>query len=54
MAEGVESEPQRRFLQALQCHVMQGYLFAPALAPEALEEWLIARESQPASVADVA
>lgn len=54
VAEGVESEPQRRFLQALQCHVMQGFLFAQALPPQALEEWLIARGAQAASVADVA
>ena len=43
VAEGVETEPQRRFLQGLRCHVMQGYLFAPALPPAALEAWIAAR-----------
>lgn len=44
VAEGVETEPQRQFLQGLRCHVMQGYLFAPALPPRALEEWIAKRE----------
>jgi diguanylate cyclase (GGDEF)-like protein/PAS domain S-box-containing protein len=43
VAEGVETEPQRRFLQGLRCHVMQGYLFAPALPPPAFESWAAGR-----------
>jgi len=40
VAEGVEAESQRRFLQALQCHVVQGFLFSRALAPADFEAWL--------------
>ncbi len=40
VAEGVETEAQRRFLQGLRCHVLQGYLFAPAMPPEAFEAWV--------------
>lgn len=47
VAEGVESEPQRRFLQGLRCHVMQGYLFSPALAPAQLVAWLAQQELEP-------
>jgi diguanylate cyclase (GGDEF)-like protein/PAS domain S-box-containing protein len=41
VAEGVETEGQRDVLKALGCDVVQGYLFAPALAPEAFERWLL-------------
>ncbi|MEO8319079.1 MAG: EAL domain-containing protein [Bradyrhizobium sp.] len=41
VAEGVETEGQRAVMQALGCDVVQGYLFAPALAPEAFERWLL-------------
>ena len=41
VAEGVETEGQRNVLKALGCDVVQGYLFAPALAPEAFERWLL-------------
>jgi diguanylate cyclase (GGDEF)-like protein/PAS domain S-box-containing protein len=41
VAEGVETEGQRNVLQTLGCDVIQGYLFAPALAPEAFERWLL-------------
>ncbi|MDP2802542.1 MAG: EAL domain-containing protein [Phreatobacter sp.] len=44
VAEGVETEPQRRFLQGLNCQAMQGYLFSPALAPAALVAWLTPRD----------
>ena len=38
IAEGVESEAQREFLQRCGCHEYQGYLFAPALEGRAFEE----------------
>jgi diguanylate cyclase (GGDEF)-like protein/PAS domain S-box-containing protein len=41
VAEGVETEGQRNVLKTLGCDVVQGYLFAPALPPEAFERWLL-------------
>ena len=41
VAEGVETEGQRNVLKALGCDVIQGYLFAPALSPDAFERWLL-------------
>ena len=40
IAEGVETEDQRRQLQELNCEQGQGYLFSKALAPEGVEELL--------------
>jgi diguanylate cyclase (GGDEF)-like protein/PAS domain S-box-containing protein len=40
VAEGVETLPQRRFLEALGCDVLQGYLFGEAMPPNAFEDWL--------------
>jgi EAL domain-containing protein (putative c-di-GMP-specific phosphodiesterase class I) len=40
VAEGVETVAQRRFLEALGCHVLQGYLFAEAMAPDDFTAWL--------------
>ncbi len=40
IAEGVETEDQRRQLQELDCEQGQGYLFSKALAPEGVEELL--------------
>lgn len=40
VAEGVETDVQRRFLQSLQCDLLQGFLFSRALKPAALEAWL--------------
>jgi diguanylate cyclase (GGDEF)-like protein/PAS domain S-box-containing protein len=54
VAEGVETEPQRRFLQALDCHVMQGFLFAPALTVPDLEHWLLERAVTLSPIAHVA
>jgi diguanylate cyclase (GGDEF)-like protein/PAS domain S-box-containing protein len=40
VAEGVETEGQRRLLADLGCDVVQGYLCAPAMSPAAFERWL--------------
>jgi diguanylate cyclase (GGDEF)-like protein/PAS domain S-box-containing protein len=47
VAEGVETIAQRRFLEALGCDVLQGYLFGEAMTPVAFAQWLEARERQP-------
>jgi len=39
-AEGVETEEQRRFLQAVGCHLLQGYLFSKPISAEQLDELL--------------
>jgi EAL domain-containing protein (putative c-di-GMP-specific phosphodiesterase class I) len=41
VAEGVETEGQRQLLAGLGCNVVQGYLCAPAMSPEAFERWLL-------------
>ena len=41
VAEGVETEGQRKLLAALGCDVVQGFLYSPALSPEAFEKWLL-------------
>ena len=41
IAEGVETEAQREFLARAGCHEGQGYLWAPALEPELLQQRLI-------------
>ncbi|MGE4052808.1 MAG: putative bifunctional diguanylate cyclase/phosphodiesterase, partial [Piscinibacter sp.] len=46
IAEGVETEAQRRFLGRCGCHEFQGWLFAPALAPEEFEA-LLAPQATP-------
>jgi len=40
IAEGVETEAQRRLLQELRCDGMQGHLFSPAMPPVACERYL--------------
>ncbi|MEO5734076.1 MAG: EAL domain-containing protein [Rubrivivax sp.] len=42
VAEGVETEPQRAFLQAAGCDQFQGFLFAPALDSLSFESRLLA------------
>jgi len=42
VAEGVETDSQRRFLQALECDVLQGFLFSKALPPAEFEAWFAA------------
>ncbi|NVN87040.1 MAG: EAL domain-containing protein [Rhodopseudomonas sp.] len=42
VAEGVETEDQRRLLMQLGCDVVQGFLYAPAMAPADFERWLVA------------
>ena len=41
VAEGVETEGQRKLLAGLGCDVVQGYLCAPGMSPEAFERWLL-------------
>lgn len=41
VAEGVETEGQRKLLAGLGCDVVQGHLYARAMSPEAFERWLI-------------
>jgi diguanylate cyclase (GGDEF)-like protein/PAS domain S-box-containing protein len=41
VAEGVETEGQRHLLAELGCDVVQGFLYAPALAPDAFGRWLV-------------
>ena len=40
VAEGVETKAQLDYLQALQCQVVQGFLYARALPPAEFETWL--------------
>jgi EAL domain-containing protein (putative c-di-GMP-specific phosphodiesterase class I) len=39
VAEGVETVAQRRFLEALGCDVLQGYLFGEAMHPADFSDW---------------
>jgi diguanylate cyclase (GGDEF)-like protein/PAS domain S-box-containing protein len=46
IAEGVETEGQRRILTELGCNVIQGYLYSPAMSAPDLEAWLRQRAPQ--------
>ncbi len=47
VAEGVETEKQRQFIQKIGCHLMQGYLFAePMMANEFLQLLIIEQTGQ--------
>jgi diguanylate cyclase (GGDEF)-like protein/PAS domain S-box-containing protein len=46
VAEGVETDAQRRFLQALDCDVLQGFLFSKALPADELARWALAHAGQ--------
>ncbi|MEO6843306.1 MAG: EAL domain-containing protein [Bradyrhizobium sp.] len=41
VAEGVETDAQRGVLKELGCDVLQGFLFAAAMAPDTFERWLL-------------
>lgn len=43
VSEGVETAAQHALLRELDCHVVQGFLIAPPLSPEAFEQWLETR-----------
>jgi EAL domain-containing protein (putative c-di-GMP-specific phosphodiesterase class I) len=43
VAEGIETEAQRDFLQHLGCHIMQGYYFNPPLEPNEVQTLLAGR-----------
>jgi diguanylate cyclase (GGDEF)-like protein len=47
VAEGVETEAQRAFLQACGCDGFQGWLYAPALDALSFEERLVGARSEP-------
>ncbi len=49
VAEGVESHEQALLLRGLGCHGAQGFLYAPALDPQAFAEWLAAHTHDPAA-----
>ena len=49
VAEGVETRAQQQFLRIAGCHLLQGYLFSPAVPAERIDQFL--REGWPA-VAD--
>ncbi len=48
VAEGVETETQRRFLVENGCPVLQGFLFAPAMPADLFEQWLQDQQASPA------
>lgn len=51
VAEGVETEGQRRILTELGCDVIQGFIYSPALSVPDFEAWLAAHQSSLAATA---
>jgi len=49
VAEGVETEGQRNLLTELGCDVVQGFLYAPALSPNAFGRWVLDHSAKRAS-----
>jgi EAL domain-containing protein (putative c-di-GMP-specific phosphodiesterase class I) len=47
VAEGVETQAQQQFLRIAGCHLLQGYLFSPAVPADRIDAFL--REGWPAS-----
>jgi diguanylate cyclase (GGDEF)-like protein len=54
VAEGVETEEQRRFLHLLRCDKMQGYLFSKPLPPEAFAELILKEAVRPKCISEYA
>jgi diguanylate cyclase (GGDEF)-like protein len=50
-AEGVETEVQRRWLQAAGCHQLQGYLFSPPLSAADMTKYIAAHGADAPAVA---
>jgi predicted signal transduction protein with EAL and GGDEF domain len=50
VAEGVETEGQRKLLAELGCDVVQGYLCAPAMSPAAFKRWLLDHVAEQARI----
>jgi diguanylate cyclase (GGDEF)-like protein len=50
-AEGVETDPQRRWLQAAGCHQLQGYLFSAPLSAADMAKFIAAHKPDTAAVA---
>ncbi|MGY4516960.1 EAL domain-containing protein [Lysobacter sp. HA18] len=46
-AEGVENHAQAELLRGIGCQAAQGFLYSPALAPKAFENWLAAQTTDP-------
>ena len=46
IAEGVETEAQRSFLEHNGCHAFQGYLFGRPMPIEQLDSWLASTQGR--------